>query len=193
VSASPKRLSNVIGHISERHKYIYFVLIYNWIMKQHISCFRHGVSLYQTLLFSCHPWIGEYYEHNERGEYKPNITIRNNTGSNISYLYEYICNITEYKTKCCQRVLKIYTNKKTAVKQHNQTKTPCIGPCVVCPLGARKPNTKMPEMILLTSWQTTQGPDYPDRSGDGKHGPENFRNNKNETKFWRPPQMRSNQ
>jgi hypothetical protein len=76
-------------------------------------------------------------------------------------------NITEYKTKCCQRVLKIYTNKKTAVKQDNQTKTPCIGPCVVCPLGARKPNIKMPEMILLISWQTTQGPDYLDRSGDG--------------------------
>jgi hypothetical protein len=82
-------------------------------------------------------------------------------------------------------------NKKTAVKQDNQTKTPCIGPCVVCPLGATKPNTKMPEMILLTSWKATEGPDYPDRSGDGKHGPDNFRNNKNETKFWWPSQMRS--
>jgi hypothetical protein len=50
-------------------------------------------------------------------------------------------------------------------------------------LGARKPNTKMPEIILLTSWQTTQGPDYPDRSRDGEHSPDNFRNNKNETKF----------
>jgi hypothetical protein len=146
--------------------------------------------LYHPLLFSCYPWIGEYYEHNERGEYKPNIrTIRNNTGSNI-FIY-ILYNITEYKTKCYQRVLKIYTNKETAVKQDNKTKTLCIGPCVVCPLGARKPNTKMPEIILLTSWQTTQGPDYLDRSGDGKHDPDNFRNNKNETKFWRPPQMRS--
>jgi hypothetical protein len=41
-------------------------------------------NLYRLLLFSCYPWIGEYYEHSERGEYKPNIrTIRNNTGSNI--------------------------------------------------------------------------------------------------------------
>jgi hypothetical protein len=56
------------------------------------------------------------------GEYKPNIrTIRNNTGSNI-----FIYNITEYKTKCCP--LKIYTNKETAVKEDNKTKTPCIGP-----------------------------------------------------------------
>jgi hypothetical protein len=49
----------------------------------------------------------------------------------------------------------------------------------------------MPEIILLTSWQTTEGPDYPDRSMDGEHGPDKFRNNKNETKFWRPSWMRS--
>jgi hypothetical protein len=91
-------------------------------------------------------------------------------------------------------VLKIYTNKETSVEQDNQTKTPCIGPCVVCSLGARKPNTKMPEMILLTSWQTTQGPDYPDRSGDGKHGLDNFRNTRTKPNFgdlpgWDPKQQ----
>jgi hypothetical protein len=41
----------------------------------------------------------------------------------------------------------------------------------------------MPEIRSLTTWQTTQGPDYPDRSGDGKHGPDNFRNDKNETRI----------
>jgi hypothetical protein len=67
------------------------------------------------------------------GEYKPSIrTIRNNTGSNIY----------AYKTKCCQLVLKIYTTNETAVKQDSQTKTLCIGPCVVCPLGARNPKHK---------------------------------------------------
>jgi hypothetical protein len=102
------------------------------------------------------------------------ITIINKKG---------IYNRTMYKTKCCPRVLKIYTNNETAVKQDNKTKTPCIGPYMVCPLGARKPNIKMPEIILLTSWQTTQGPDYPDRCRDGEHGPDEFRNNKNETKY----------
>jgi hypothetical protein len=39
-----------------------------------------------------------------------------------------------------------------------------------------KTKHKVPEIILLTSWQATQGPDYRDQSGDGKHDPDNFRN-----------------
>jgi hypothetical protein len=59
-------------------------LRYNLLHLVSIFC----VKVYHPLFFSCYPWTGEYYEHNERGEYKPNIrAIRNNTGSNIIYLY----------------------------------------------------------------------------------------------------------
>jgi hypothetical protein len=109
------------------------------------------------------------------GGYKPNIrTIRNNTGSNI---YNRVPN------KMLPTSIKNICKQGNCSETRQQNQNPLYRSVHGLPLGARKPNTKMAEIILLTSWQTTQGPDYLDRSRDGEQGPDNFRNNKNETKF----------
>jgi hypothetical protein len=92
-------------------------------------------------------WIGRTQQ--KAGKYKQNIKIAIRKMLKGKYIYIYIWKNNIQNQILPSSIETIYNQNQTEVKQSNKTKTPCFGPCVVCPFGAKVRNMKRPKEYRL--------------------------------------------